>query len=101
MDTLLISNREQSLANHATSCHETAVIAPKSTCPCHPGEVRSERFAVLDALINARWGSVPLNVITREAMKRGRILVSELPKIHLIVEQRIDGLDYMRLESRR
>jgi hypothetical protein len=35
----------------------------RSVCRCHPAEVREERFALLDSLIEAGWGSVPMYLI--------------------------------------
>ncbi|HYO84584.1 MAG TPA: hypothetical protein VES20_24495 [Bryobacteraceae bacterium] len=34
-----------------------------SVCPCHADERRDPRFAELDALIAAGWGSTPLYLI--------------------------------------
>jgi hypothetical protein len=45
-----------------------------STCPCHAGETRDSRFALLDALIDAGWGSVPMYLIEREIHRNGGIL---------------------------
>lgn len=43
-------------------------------CPCHPGEMRDQRFAFLDALISAGWGSVPMNIIERELIRNNGVL---------------------------
>ena len=48
-------------------------MQPKS-CPCHPGEIRDQRFAFLDQLISAGWGSVPMYVIERELLRNNGVL---------------------------
>jgi hypothetical protein len=45
-----------------------------SVCPCHPGEVRDPRFAFLDTLIRAGWGSVPMYLIDRAIEENGGLL---------------------------
>ena len=49
------------------------------TCPCHPGETRDSRFALLDALIDAGWGSVPMYLIEREMERNGGVLPERPP----------------------
>jgi hypothetical protein len=50
-----------------------------SNCPCHPDERRDERFAVLDALIEAGWGSVPMYLVEIEIQRNGGILPTRPP----------------------
>jgi hypothetical protein len=45
-----------------------------NSCPCHPGEIRDKRFAFLDELISAGWGSVPMYVIERELIRNKGVL---------------------------
>ena len=44
------------------------------TCPCHAGEIRDARFAFLDALIEAGWGSVPMYIIELELQRNNGAL---------------------------
>jgi hypothetical protein len=46
----------------------------QSMCRCHPAEVRDARFALLDALIDAGWGSVPMYLIERAIEKNRGVL---------------------------
>ena len=64
---------EQSLA---------ACESPNSICPYHADEVRDDRFTILDKLIRAGWGSVPMYVIEREIEKHGHAVLSEEPYIY-------------------
>ena len=45
-----------------------------NSCPCHPGEIRDQRFAYLDELISAGWGSVPMYIIERELIRNNGVL---------------------------
>ncbi len=65
---------------------EKTLAPAKSICPCHPAEVRSERFAVLDSLIKAGRGSVPLDIIELEYKHNGGVLPAEVPSIYLIFD---------------
>jgi hypothetical protein len=48
--------------------------ATQSICRCHPGEIRDQRFAFLDSLIDAGWGSVPMYLIERAMERNGGVL---------------------------
>ena len=60
--------------------------APNSICPCHADEVRDDRFIVLDKLVGAAWGSVPMYVIEREIEKHGYSVLSKEPYIYRSVQ---------------
>jgi hypothetical protein len=50
-----------------------------SRCPCHPEETRDERFRYLDMLIQAGWGSVPMNLIEKRMQSNGGVLPTSPP----------------------